>query len=179
MTHIRFWVCGRPIFIQCRCWGELCSPYEVARPQPSTGHKIVHPWVQKYYIQYWGKGLETGSYAILQTPVLYWINFSFRNFGGRQQDVQIIWHSCPQRQTPVKRHIANLEIVNLSCMARHISDLDSTQAPHRFDMLWNVVKSSQQRQLSAGRLFVQPCLPKGSTPKDGQHMMTNMYYPRV
>ena len=23
-------------FIQCRCWG-LCSPYKVARPQPSTG----------------------------------------------------------------------------------------------------------------------------------------------
>ena len=28
---------GRPIFIQCGCWGELCSPCEVARPQPSTG----------------------------------------------------------------------------------------------------------------------------------------------
>ena len=28
---------GRPIFIQCGHWGELCSPYEVARPQPSTG----------------------------------------------------------------------------------------------------------------------------------------------
>ena len=28
---------GRPIFIQCGCWRELCSPYEVARPQPSNG----------------------------------------------------------------------------------------------------------------------------------------------
>ena len=28
---------GWPIFIQCGYWGELCSPYEVARPQLSTG----------------------------------------------------------------------------------------------------------------------------------------------
>ena len=27
------YVIGRPIFIQCGCWGDLCSPYEVARPQ--------------------------------------------------------------------------------------------------------------------------------------------------
>ena len=27
----------RLIFIQCGCWGELCSLYEVASPQPSTG----------------------------------------------------------------------------------------------------------------------------------------------
>ena len=29
--------CGRPTFIQYLCWEELCSPYEVAKPQPSTG----------------------------------------------------------------------------------------------------------------------------------------------
>ena len=34
---------GRPIFIQCGCWGESCSPYEVARPQPSTGCASMGP----------------------------------------------------------------------------------------------------------------------------------------
>ena len=29
--------CGRPIFIQCWYWDELHSPYEGAKPQPSTG----------------------------------------------------------------------------------------------------------------------------------------------
>ena len=28
---------GRPIFIQCWYWELLCSSYEVAKPQPSTG----------------------------------------------------------------------------------------------------------------------------------------------
>ena len=28
---------GRPIFIQCWFWEELRSPYEDAKPQPSTG----------------------------------------------------------------------------------------------------------------------------------------------
>ena len=28
-------------FFQCGCWEELCSPYEVARPQPSTGKNLA------------------------------------------------------------------------------------------------------------------------------------------
>ena len=39
---------GRPIFIQCGYWRELCSPYEVARPSPILD-KIVRLRVQKFY----------------------------------------------------------------------------------------------------------------------------------
>ena len=54
---------GRPTFIQCRCWGELCSLYKVARPQPSAGQKsCTHG--SRNSIQYWGWGLEKGSYGI-------------------------------------------------------------------------------------------------------------------
>ena len=65
---------GRPIFIQCGCWGELCSPYEVARPPDQYWIKIAHPWVQKFYPVL---GLGSGERLLLhfQTPVLYWINF--------------------------------------------------------------------------------------------------------
>ena len=34
---------GRPIFIQCECWEEICSLYEGAKLQPNTGSKSCPP----------------------------------------------------------------------------------------------------------------------------------------
>ena len=67
----------RPIFIQWGCWGELCSPYEIARPQPQYWIKIVHPWVQKLY-PVLGLGSGERLLWLFQTPVLYWISFRLR-----------------------------------------------------------------------------------------------------
>ena len=30
-----------PVFIKCRCWGEVCSPDEGAKPQPSTAINLT------------------------------------------------------------------------------------------------------------------------------------------
>ena len=54
---------GRPIFIQCRCWEEVRSLYEVSQTAAQYWIKIVHPWVQKCY-PVLGWGLEKGSYGI-------------------------------------------------------------------------------------------------------------------
>ena len=64
LTHATTQTCGKTIegdrFLSN---AELCSPYEVARPQPSTGWKsCTHG--SRNFIQYWGWGLEKGSYGI-------------------------------------------------------------------------------------------------------------------
>ena len=61
-------------FSQCWYWGELRSPYEVAKTPAQYWINIVHPWVQKLYPVL---GLGSGERLLwrFQTPFLYWIKF--------------------------------------------------------------------------------------------------------
>ena len=44
-------------------------------PSPVLDKNRAPIWVQKFYPQYWGWGLEKRLLWHFQTPVLYWINF--------------------------------------------------------------------------------------------------------
>ena len=67
---------GRLIFIQCGCWGEICSRWGCQTPA-QYWITIVHPWVQKFY-PVLGLGSEGRLLWHFQTPALYWTNFSPR-----------------------------------------------------------------------------------------------------
>ena len=72
---------GRQMFIQCWYWKKSCSPYEGAKLQPvlDKNRAPMGPEILSVL------GLGSGGRLLrhFQTPALYWINFSLRDFPSR------------------------------------------------------------------------------------------------
>ena len=95
---------GRQIFIQCWYWEKLCSPYEGAKLQPILDKNRAPMGPEILLVL--GLGSEGRLLRHLQTPTLYWINFSLRglplkNHNQHGSNPRIFVHQqrqiCPKR----------------------------------------------------------------------------------